>query len=459
MPDLPLISIVVPSYNQGHFLGETLQSLIDQDYPRLEVIVQDGASKDNSVELAQDFARRHPGVFQVFSEKDKGHAQALNRGFAKTRGEILGFLNSDDTLYPGVLKRVAQEIDPARGRFIVFGRSLFTGEGSPYVGVEHPAEFHSTFEHLAIWKRGFNTIPQPSTFWHRSVYERCGDFDETRNHGLDYLQFCNFSRYYTFHKIDELWSTYRMHSASVSSNKTEAEWLDIAINHSRLHWGPWWSPLRWKLTVSHWFHNRHLHERARHHARRAEQAFTEKRPLAATGEFARTLALSPAMAWHRLLQPMLAGRGLHFAEKLLFRRGGVGAEPGEFTGRHADGWIGPIYEETLVLPADARRYVVAIQHSPLGGGRHARIETELFLEGRSQGKQVCVEPGRYELAADLRRYAGRTCRIELHTSPFFVPRFIDDASTDSRRLCAQLIETRVETDQTAVSPSGAVAAG
>ena len=446
MSDLPLISIVVPSYNQGHFLGETLQSLVDQDYPRLEVIVQDGASTDHSVAVAEDFARRHPGVFQVYSEKDRGHAQALNRGFAKTHGEILGFLNSDDTLYPGVLRRVAREIDPARGRYIVFGRSLFTGEGSPYVGVEHPAEFISTFDQLAIWKRGFNTIPQPSTFWHRRVYERCGDFDETRNQGLDYLQFCNFSRHFFFHKVDELWSTYRMHAASISANKTEAEWLDISIGHSRRHWGPWWSPLRWRLALSCWFHNRHLHERARHHARRAESAFAEKRRLAALGEFLRTLALSPSMAWHRLLQPLLAGRGLHLAERWLFQPGG-GAEAGGFTGRHGDGWIGPLYEQTFVAPADARRFVAAIQHIPqAGGSRHQRIESELFLDGRSQGKVVCTEAGRYELAADLRRHAGKTCHVTLRTHPFFIPCFVGDATTDSRKLCAQLLETHVETD-------------
>ena len=458
MTDLPLISIVVPSYNQGHFLGETLQSLIDQDYPRLEVIIQDGASTDDSVAVAEEFSRRHPGVFQIFSEKDKGHAQALNRGFAKTHGEILGFLNSDDTLYPGVLRRVAREIDPARGRYIVFGRSLFTGEGSPYVGAEHPAEFRSTFEHLAIWKRGFNTVPQPSTFWHRRVYERCGDFDETRNHGLDYLQFCNFGRRFFFHKIDELWSTYRMHSASVSANKTEADWLEIMTRSPRLHWGPGWAPLRWRRAFSHWLHDRHLHERARHHARRAEQAFAEKRRWTAAGELLRTVLLSPAMAWHRLLQPLLAGRGLHLAERWLFRRGG-GAEAGEFTGRHGDGWIGPFYEETFVAPTAARRFVALLQHNPLPGGRHARIETELFLEGRSQGKRVCTEAGRYELSADLRRHAGQTCRVSLRTSPFFVPCYLDDATTDARKLCAQLLETRVETAEPAAAPSTAGAAG
>ena len=194
MKSLPLISIAVPSFNQGRFIRETLQSLVDQQYPNLEVIIQDGGSTDGAVEIAREFAEKYPHFFKLYVEKDKGHAQALNRAFRRANGEILSYLNTDDTLYPGCLHRVAQEIDPRRDRYIVFGRCLFTGEDSPYVGVEHPAEFVSHFEHLAIWKRGYNTIPQPATFWHRQAYKRYGDFDESHNQGLDYLQWCKFSR-------------------------------------------------------------------------------------------------------------------------------------------------------------------------------------------------------------------------------------------------------------------------
>ncbi|HET7537033.1 MAG TPA: glycosyltransferase family 2 protein, partial [Candidatus Didemnitutus sp.] len=223
MENPPLISIVTPSFNQGNFLGETLQSLVDQNYPRLEVIIQDGGSTDDSIAIAGDFARRFPAVFQVFVEKDSGQADALNRGFARAKGEILGFLNSDDTLYPGCLLRVAKEIDPRRNRWIVFGRCLFTGEGSPYVGIEHPAEYKSHFEQLAIWKRGYNTLPQPSVFWHRRVWEKCGGLNTAEHHVLDYDLFCRFSSHFRFHRVDELWSTYRMHAVSKSSQRTEAE--------------------------------------------------------------------------------------------------------------------------------------------------------------------------------------------------------------------------------------------
>ena len=445
---LPRISIVTPSFNQGKFLPETLESLLAQDYPSLEVIIQDGGSTDGSVEIAQDYARRHPAVFRVFVQKDRGHAHALNLGFAHTTGEILGFLNSDDTLYPGTLHRVAQEIDPARDRYVVFGRSLFTGEGSPYVGVEHPAEFKSHFEHLAIWKRGYNTIPQPSVFWHRTVWDRCGGLDENEGHAIDYDLFCRFSAQYDFHRVDELWSTYRMHPASKSAQKAEDEVLALSVKVSRRHWGGWWSPLRWRLAASHWLHDRHLHERARHHARRAEQRWAESRRLTAVGEFTRTLLLSPSIAWQRLLQPLLAARGLAFTERWAFRP----APPGEneFTGRHGDGWIGPVYREERAFPPDAGKLYVVLEHPGSGEGRPRETKLELRLDGQLVAQQKRSKAGQFSLDADAGALglAGRTVPLELRISPFWVPRLLTGAP-DDRRLTVTLLEIVVQTAEAA----------
>ena len=457
MTDLPLISVVVPSLNQGRFLGETLQSLVGQEDANLEVIVQDGGSKDGSVAVAQDFARRFPHVVQVHVEPDRGQAHALNLGFAKARGDILGYLNADDTLLPGCLRRVGREIDPARDRWIVFGRCVFVGEG-PHLGVEHPAEFVSRFEQLAIWKRGFNALPQPSVFWHRRVWEACGPVDEREEHVLDYDLFCRFSARYGFHRIDELWSTYRWHADSKSAQRTESEVLALCVAASRRHWPGPWHPLRWRLALSRWQYDRQAHERARHHARRAERALAERRRLTALAEGCRTLALSPAMAWHRLLVPLLADRGVRWTERLLFQRDVDYAGVGEFTGRYGDGWIGPLYEETISLPADARRLVLPVRHVPFPDGRHAQVETELFVEGRSCGRQLCTEARVYEHAADVRRYAGRTCHVILRASPFFVPSDVEAGSTDTRKLCAKLEEIRVGTDAVAASGPALISA-
>ena len=138
MNELPKISIVTPSFNQGAYLDETLQSLVDQDYSNLEVIVQDAGSTDNSIEIAKKFALTYPRKIKLYVEKDHGQADAINRGFQKATGAIFGFLNSDDLLLPGCLHRVAKEIDPMHGRHVVFGRSVFFGNDPAKEGKEHP---------------------------------------------------------------------------------------------------------------------------------------------------------------------------------------------------------------------------------------------------------------------------------------------------------------------------------
>src|SRR5437899_2899680 len=110
MPTFPRITVVTSSYNQGEFIGRTIDSVLAQDYPNLEHIVVDGLSTDNTVQVLA----RYPHL-KVIREKDSGQAEAINKGFRLATGDIWCFLNSDDTFLPGALQRVAQEIDPARG--------------------------------------------------------------------------------------------------------------------------------------------------------------------------------------------------------------------------------------------------------------------------------------------------------------------------------------------------------
>lgn len=434
MNNLTPISIVVPSYNQGQYLGETLQSLVDQEYPALQVIIQDGGSTDESVAIAEGFVARHPEIFTLHVEKDAGQADALNRGFARATGTILGFLNSDDTLYPRILHRVAAEIDPARDRYVVMGRSLFTGENSRYVGVEHPAEYISHFEHLAIWKRGYNTIPQPSVFWHKAVTERVGWLDVNEHHALDYDLFSRFSRYYRFHRIDELFSDYRMHDESKSSQRSEAEVLALSIGVSRKHWGSKLSPLYWRLALSHWAYSRHYHDHARHHARRAEEAFRRRRPGRAALEFFHTARYSPAMARDRLLYGWLARRRLNVLGRLVRR-------DISFHGQHADGWIGPSYTAQVGVPADAQTLVYELEHVPQPG--HDHFEIQLILDGRMTDRRLLNVPGRFSLCADVSAFRGRPLAVEIRSASYFIPREILGAE-DDRELSVKFVDYTIK---------------
>ena len=172
MDRAPRISIVTPSYNQARYIGLSIESVMAQAYPDVEHIVIDGGSADGTLEVLA----RYPHL-RVVSERDRGHADAVNKGFRLASGRIWAFLNSDDTLVPGALRRVAEEIDPASGRHIVMGRCRFVDELGRPTGIEHPSHFQSHRRVLEVWKG--HTIPQPAVFWTPEVWARCGPMDET----------------------------------------------------------------------------------------------------------------------------------------------------------------------------------------------------------------------------------------------------------------------------------------
>ena len=177
MKEWPKISIVTPSFNQGQFLEETILSVLNQDYPNLEYIIIDGGSTDNSVEIIKKYADR---LAYWVSEPDKGQSDAINKGFRKSSGEILAWINSDDVYYSGVLAKMAQYfVDHPEVDFIFgyhddideTGKILRRGTHFPYVA-------HA-------FRRGFAQICQPTSFWRRSVWDSCGPLDENRHYLMD----------------------------------------------------------------------------------------------------------------------------------------------------------------------------------------------------------------------------------------------------------------------------------
>ena len=425
MVDLPRISIVTPSFNQGQFLGETLQSLVDQDYPNLEVIIQDGQSTDGSIEIAQSFVERYPDIFQLHVEEDAGQADALNRGFAHSTGQILGFLNSDDRLRPGCLKRVAETIDPSNERHVVFGRSLFFGD-DPKNGQEHPCVYENRFEQLAIWKREQNRIPQPSTFWTRDVWKRCGPIDATQSHALDYDFFCRINQDYDFHKIDAILSDYRLHDASKTVNKSHEALMDDCLAISRRYWGPWSGPLRWKCELSSGMHLRSKRPTAIEAIRRAEVEMLY-------GTKRNTLNFSVMAAWsspigfrERILLPMAAKRGWIRICRWL--------APNDESPLCPNRWIGPFYKTVQERSPTSRTLRVSLeipQRNELNS-----MTVRLCIGNRIASVAQVPNSGQCRLEASIDESDGRNLDIALICDRYFIPAHAGE-SKDRRMLSAR----------------------
>lgn len=169
----PKISIVTPSYNQGHFIEETIRSVLLQGYPNLEYFIVDGGSTDDTVDIIQKY---DPWINDWVSEPDEGQAHALNKGFSAATGKIRAYLNSDDYYFPGALKTAATAFEEKES-------DLFCGTT---VKVPEETRIEPTLsEEITEWlRRPMASIPQPSSFWRDTG--SLPKFDE----GLD----CTFDR-------------------------------------------------------------------------------------------------------------------------------------------------------------------------------------------------------------------------------------------------------------------------
>ena len=218
----PLVSIVTPSYNQASYLEETIRSVLEQGYEPLEYVVVDDGSTDGSAELAERYADR----LTVIRQENSGQTAAINRGFAETSGELMGYLNSDDTLLPGALEAMVAELEREPKALLVYGDAHYTDERSERTGYLPAREFD-----VAQMQRACdNHVVQPSTLWRREAWERYGPFDEAAYYFFDFEFFMQFPPE-RVRRLEQPLSTYRIHPAAKS---TGAEGSRLARDHARL---------------------------------------------------------------------------------------------------------------------------------------------------------------------------------------------------------------------------------
>jgi glycosyltransferase involved in cell wall biosynthesis len=207
---LPVISLVTPSFNQGKFLWRAIQSVLKQHYPLLEYVVEDGGSTDDSVAILREFTA---ALTAWQSSADSGQAEALNRGFRRTSGEVMAYLNSDDMLLPGALSYVGRYFAEHPDVDVVYGHRLVVDESDAEVGRwVLPPHSNSVF----LWN---NYVPQETLFWRRRIWEAAGGaFDESLHYALDWDLLLRFqSAGAQFVRLPRFLGAFRVHASQKSS--------------------------------------------------------------------------------------------------------------------------------------------------------------------------------------------------------------------------------------------------
>ena len=212
MPDgtpWPRISIVTPSYNQGQYVEACVRSILLQGYNNLELIVMDGGSADDSMSVLQ---RYREYIYVLESKKDNGQSDAINQGFVKSTGQVLGWLNSDDMLLPGVLNKISFLCGGTVERTLVTGGQIELTEASQSISIDRVAGYGLRPSIEALLVRA-PLLHQSSTFWTRDLWYASGAYlDEGLHHAMDAdLWFRLIPKAKRIKLIDEPLSVWRRH--------------------------------------------------------------------------------------------------------------------------------------------------------------------------------------------------------------------------------------------------------
>jgi glycosyltransferase involved in cell wall biosynthesis len=228
----PLVSVITPCLNMGRFLEETIQSVLAQDYPRVEYIVMDGGSSDSTLEILEKYRDR----LRYESGPDRGAADAINKGFALSKGSIIAWLNADDTYLPGAVSAAVRAFADAPNAGVIYGDGFWVDAAGKNIA-PYPTR---PFDPELLREECF--ICQPAAFVRRDVFERAGGMRPGLQVAFDYELWMRIVKLHSLVKIDQCLATSRMHSGSKTLGQRKRLYLE-AFQIMSEHFGH--VPFRW----------------------------------------------------------------------------------------------------------------------------------------------------------------------------------------------------------------------
>lgn len=224
MTELPTVTVVTPSYNQGRFIRETVESVLSQDYPRVEYLVIDGGSTDETLAILRDYESRLVWV----SEADRGQSSAINKGWRRGRGEIVAWLNSDDTYLPGAISTAVSYLSQHPEVGALYGEGYRIDEEGRVLDrcPTLPFSIESLKETCFIC--------QPTAFLRRRVVEEVGYLDESLHFSIDYDLWIRLARVTRFACVPAYLAAARVHRETKTLARRQdacAEAVRVAHRH------------------------------------------------------------------------------------------------------------------------------------------------------------------------------------------------------------------------------------
>ena len=225
MEQFPTVSIVTPSFNQAPFLEMTIQSVLGQNYPNIEYFIIDGGSTDGSVSIIKKY---ESNLASWISEKDKGQTDAINKGFAMAKGDILGWINSDDTLLPNAVEEAVEFFKSNPQTALVYGNANYIDVESRIIG-KFPAA-QTSYSQL---RRGYVHIPQQASFFRREIWEAVGPLDTDFFFAMDYDLWVRIARRAPIRYIKRTWANFRLHEDAKTISADDRCWPEMLKVHFR----------------------------------------------------------------------------------------------------------------------------------------------------------------------------------------------------------------------------------
>ena len=238
--DLPLVSVVTPSYNQASFLEFTIRSVLEQNYPNIEYILVDGGSTDGSVDIIQRYADRFAWWI---SEKDRGQTDAINKGFARAKGDILAWLNSDDTYEPHAISDAVELLQGRPDVGLVYGDANFIDENGCIIG-----RFPAAQTNYRRLRRGYVHIPQQASFWRSDLWKKVGPLDPSFYFAMDYDLWVRLAAQASVQYTPRLWANFRLHTQGKTVAADDRCWPEMLKIHYR-DGGSWFSAIQAKYYI------------------------------------------------------------------------------------------------------------------------------------------------------------------------------------------------------------------